>query len=84
MIAIKISCQCGQRYAFDAEPFNGRLTSAVACPVCGIDGTETANTFIAQNSPVPPRARRRARQNGALANGGIRPRRSACGSGDRG
>jgi hypothetical protein len=56
MIAIKISCQCGQRYAFDAEPVNGHLTSAVACPVCGIDGTETANAFLAQNPPAPPAA----------------------------
>ena len=35
MIPIKIQCGCGQRYAFDAEP------------VCGEDGTTTANEVIA-------------------------------------
>jgi hypothetical protein len=49
MIPIKIQCGCGQRYAFDVEPVNGRMTSPVACPACGADGTITANAIIARN-----------------------------------
>lgn len=48
MIPVKIECGCGQHYAFDVEPVNGRMASTVACPVCGLDGTEAANTIIAQ------------------------------------
>jgi hypothetical protein len=47
MIPVKIQCGCGQRYAFDIEPICGRMTSRVACPVCGIDGTSAANEVIA-------------------------------------
>jgi len=61
MIPIKIQCGCGQRYAFDVEPVNGRMTSTVACPVCGVDGTAAANEMIAQalaalpeDPPSPP------------------------------
>lgn len=53
MMPIKISCGCGQRYAFDVEPVNGRMPSAVACPVCGADGTVAANQIIAQSLPTP-------------------------------
>jgi len=48
MIPIKIQCGCGQKYAFDVEPVHGRMATAVACPVCGVDGTGTANQMIAQ------------------------------------
>ena len=48
MIPIKIQCECGQRYVVDAEPVDGRVTVAVACPVCGADGTAAANAAIAQ------------------------------------
>ncbi len=48
MIPIKIQCGCGQRYAFDIEPVDGRMGTAVACPVCGADGTDAANEAIAQ------------------------------------
>ena len=48
MIPIKIQCGCGQKYAFDVEPVNGRMTAAVACPVCGADGTAAADAVIAQ------------------------------------
>lgn len=48
MIPIKIECGCGQHYAFDVEPVNGRMPSTVTCPTCGIDGTTTANDQIAQ------------------------------------
>ena len=47
MIPIKIQCECGQRYAFDVEPVNGRMTSSIACPSCGADGTMAANAIIA-------------------------------------
>jgi hypothetical protein len=48
MIAIKINCGCGQRYAFDVEPISGRMPGAVACPVCGVDGTANANAILAE------------------------------------
>src|SRR5579863_1182753 len=55
MITIKILCSCGQKYAFDAEPLNGRLANQVICPVCGADGTAAANEIIAgQISHAPP------------------------------
>ena len=38
MIAIKIQCGCGQKYAFDTEPVDGRMSYTIACPVCGADG----------------------------------------------
>lgn len=54
MMTIKIGCSCGQNYAFDVEPVNGRMPASVACPVCGVDGTAAANEFIAQSSPPSP------------------------------
>lgn len=36
------------RFAFDVEPVNGRMPSAVACPACGTNGTDAANEIIAQ------------------------------------
>jgi hypothetical protein len=54
MIPIKIQCVCGQRYAFDVEPVNGRMASPVACPVCGADGAIAANAIIAQNAQPQP------------------------------
>ena len=54
MIPIKIQCECGQRYAFDAEPVAGRLAATVNCPVCGADGTGAANAVIAQTLAPPP------------------------------
>jgi hypothetical protein len=52
MLAIKIQCGCGQKYAFDVEPVSGRMGYAVACPICGADGTAAANAAIAQSLPV--------------------------------
>ena len=49
MISIKVECGCGQRYAFDVEPVDGRMPYTVACPVCATDGTSVANEVIAQN-----------------------------------
>jgi hypothetical protein len=51
MVPVKIECECGQNYAFDVEPVNGKMPSAVACPGCGADGTPAANDFIAQQFP---------------------------------
>jgi hypothetical protein len=49
MMPVKIQCGCGQRYAFDIEPFCGRMPASVTCPVCGADGTDAANEVIAFN-----------------------------------
>ena len=54
MISVTIQCGCGQRYAFDVEPVDGRMPSAVACPSCGADGTAAANAVIAQSTPAQP------------------------------
>jgi hypothetical protein len=54
MIPIKVYCECGQHYAFDVEPINGRMPCAVACPACGQDGTTSANAIIAGQLPPPP------------------------------
>ncbi len=56
MIPIKIECGCGQRYAFDVEPVNGFMPSAVACPTCGVDGTSAANELIARTVVAEPEA----------------------------
>lgn len=48
MMPIKIECECGQHYAFDVEPVDGKMPSPVACPVCGADGTAAANETIAR------------------------------------
>jgi hypothetical protein len=50
MIPIKIQCGCGQRYAFDIEPAQGQMPYTVACPTCGIDGTQAANQFLVQTN----------------------------------
>jgi hypothetical protein len=48
MIPLKIECDCGQHYAFEVEPVNGRMPAAVACPGCGADGTAAANELISR------------------------------------
>ena len=57
---IKVQCDCGQKYKFDAEPVDGRMPWEVNCPVCGLPGTEKANAIIQQQiasaAPVPPPA----------------------------
>ncbi len=54
MIPVKIECGCGQRYAFDVDPINGRMPSAVVCPVCGMDGTAAANASITHYLSTQP------------------------------
>jgi uncharacterized membrane protein YuzA (DUF378 family) len=53
MIPVKIECACGQHYAFDVEPVDGRMGCVVACPICGADGTTHANEIIARSMPPP-------------------------------
>ena len=55
-VPVKIICSCGQKYAFDVYPLNGRMPSPIKCPVCGVDGTSVANEIIAialQEQPSP-------------------------------
>jgi hypothetical protein len=53
-IPVKIECECGQRYAFDAEPVNGQMPSAIAGPSCGVDGTAAANEIISRQLATEP------------------------------
>jgi len=46
MIPVKILCGCGQKYSFEVEPIGGRIGYAVACPICGADGTDAANQAL--------------------------------------
>src|SRR6266498_2832407 len=54
MIPVKVECGCGQRYAFDVEPVNGRMPASVVCPVCGADGTAAANESITRALAAQP------------------------------
>jgi hypothetical protein len=60
IVPVKIRCGCGQKYAFDVYPLNGRMPSSIRCPVCGADGTVAANEVIAQalKAQAPPLALR--------------------------
>src|ERR1041385_1350316 len=55
-VSIKIECECGQGYAFEVEPVNGRVPSAVTCPACGADGTAAANAFLERSLQADPSA----------------------------
>ncbi len=46
-VPVKIVCSCGQKYAFDVYPLNGRMPSPIRCPVCGVDSTTVADEIIA-------------------------------------
>ena len=82
MVAIKIICGCGQKYAFNVYPLNGQMPAPIQCPVCGMDGTAVANEAIARAlgaqpcllrlNPCPPSIiRRQGRAKKAAGNGGI-------------
>jgi hypothetical protein len=43
---LKVVCQCGQKFKFDVEPVNGRMSFTVNCPVGNADGTAAANALI--------------------------------------
>lgn len=51
---IKIECACGQPFAFDVEPVNGRMPCEVNCPSCGAPATAQANALIRQQLPPIP------------------------------
>jgi predicted RNase H-like nuclease (RuvC/YqgF family) len=58
-IPIKIFCACGQKYAFEVHPHEGRMPVSIACPVCQRDGTDDANRIISKvlngiTRPLPP------------------------------
>jgi len=55
LIPIKIICPCGQKYAFEVRPREGKMPWAVACPVCRCDGTAEANRIIANLLAADPR-----------------------------
>jgi hypothetical protein len=61
MVPVKIECECGQRYAFDVEPVDGRMPGSIACPACGADGTPAANQSITRHFatavPITPTIR---------------------------
>jgi hypothetical protein len=52
-VPVKIVCSCGQKYAFDVYPLNGRMPSPIKCPVCGVDGTAMADGIIALALKAP-------------------------------
>jgi hypothetical protein len=58
-VPIKIFCDCGQKYAFEVWPRNGRMPATVACPVCQRDGTAEADRILhkvlnGKTQPLPP------------------------------
>jgi hypothetical protein len=54
-IPVKIVCACGQKYAFEVQPRDGKMPWTVACPVCKRDGTAEANRVIASLLAADPR-----------------------------
>ena len=52
-VPVKIVCSCGQKYAFDVYPLNGRMPSPIQCPVCGADSTTIADEIIALALKAP-------------------------------
>jgi hypothetical protein len=54
-IPVKILCACGQKYAFEVQPRDGKMPAPVACPVCKRDGTAEANRIIANLLAADPR-----------------------------
>jgi len=58
-VPVKITCTCGQKYAFEVQPRRGRMPAPVFCPACSRDGTTDANQFLGriyygQSGPLPP------------------------------
>jgi hypothetical protein len=80
MVTIKIECPCGQHYAFDVEPVNGRVPSPVACPACGVEGTAAANALLAEKfgAQAAPVANPVAGTGGAAGEGAGAPIRLAA------
>ncbi len=58
-VPVKIFCACGQKYAFEIVPRDGRMPASIACPVCQRDGTAEANDIIAKSfepQAAPPQS----------------------------
>jgi hypothetical protein len=53
---LKVICDCGQKFAFDVEPINGRMPTMVNCPSCGLDGTQSANDVLSRTFSSQPAA----------------------------
>jgi len=64
LIPIKIFCGCGQKYAFDVSPVDGRMPAPIQCPRCGADGTAVANAIIGLALGVRPASNLPVQQNG--------------------
>jgi SMC interacting uncharacterized protein involved in chromosome segregation len=64
IIPIKIICGCGQKYAFDVSPVDGRMPAPIQCPRCGADGTAVANAIIGLALGVRPASSLPIQQNG--------------------
>jgi hypothetical protein len=47
---LKLVCDCGQKFKFDAEPVDGVLPFSINCPSCGTDATLKANAALAETS----------------------------------
>jgi len=77
-VPVKIVCSCGQKYSFEVYPLNGQMPLPVRCPVCGVDGTATANQAIAHALQVlaapPPRTPAAPAPAPASAHPTLRPR----------
>jgi len=75
LIPIKIICPCGQKYAFDVSPVDGRMPAPIQCPRCGADGTAVANAILslalgaraASNLPAQQKAEQLVATRDALA-----------------
>ena len=63
IIPIKIICGCGQKYAFDVSPVNGKMPAPIQCPGCGADGTAVADAIIGLALGVRPASNHPTRQN---------------------
>jgi hypothetical protein len=56
MTELTVQCDCGQNYQFEVEPVNNQMPCPVACPSCGVDGTEKANALLHAQAPAPEAA----------------------------
>lgn len=74
---LKVACDCGQKYKFDVEPVEGRMPFAVNCPVCGVDGTSSANQLLEQHFAAVPAAPTPVAQPALATAGGLRINRPA-------
>ncbi|MDB6053473.1 MAG: Pyrrolo-quinoline quinone [Verrucomicrobiales bacterium] len=63
-MTLKIICECGTKYSFEVDPTATTMPFSVACPKCGLDGTEKANVLLAeQPSATAPEVPNTATEN---------------------